>query len=75
MKNPIPTAIHAKAITIGKQLEGGRSWRKLGGRKQRIRTGETPPITFKLSHDYQLFCWFKSSLPVRFQIVEQVTCH
>lgn len=73
MKQPVPEAIRAQAVTIGKQLEQGHPWRKLGGRRQRTRRGERntekPPIVFKLSDDYRLFCWFKSSLPVRFQIV------
>ena len=72
MKNPIPASIHTEAIAIGKQLEDGQSWRKLGGRRQRTHTGEKPPIAFKLTDGYQLYCWFKSSLPVRFQIVQGV---
>lgn len=76
MKQPVPEAIHTQAVTIGKQLEQGHPWRKLGGRRQRTRRGERntekPPIVFKLSDDYRLYCWFKSSLPVRFQIVPNV---
>lgn len=74
MKNTIPQSIHVHAITLGKQLEDGKPWRKLGGRRQRARFGEKPPIVFKLSNDYQLYCWFKGSLPVRFQIVKNSPC-
>lgn len=73
MKQPVPQAVRTQAVIIGKQLEQGYPWRKLGGRRRRTRRGERcaekPPIVFKLSEDCQLHCWFKNSMPVRFQIV------